>query len=124
LTDPNPFMRWLTTMGKAFRCPRDSDLARALQVPQSTIHRWRSGSRPTVEHLARVGRLFGTGIEPLLVLAGYIPAGDYERPVSELSLTEQALDAANRRNAELEQLLAELRAELTAARGAEREELR
>lgn len=70
---PGPFATWLASMSVALGYPREADLARALDLPQSTVSRWRKGSRPSVEHLWRLGRLLKTDLEPLLVLAGHIP---------------------------------------------------
>lgn len=71
---PSSFIDWLTAMTRALGYNRDSELARALQVDQSIVSRWRKGSRPSVEHLARVSALTGTPLEPLLVLADYVSA--------------------------------------------------
>ena len=75
--EPSPFADWLDGMARAFGYPRDADLARKLQLRQSTVSRWRKGARPSVEHLLRVAALFGTNITVLLKLAGYIPM-DFE----------------------------------------------
>ena len=91
------FGSWLTTMATALGYPRDSDLACALHIPQSTIHRWKRGSRPTVEHLARVSRLFHTDLEVLLVLAGHMPPGQAfaaPRPPEARTLTQRRIDEA------------------------------
>ncbi|WP_168221167.1 transcriptional regulator [Actinomadura sp. WMMA1423] len=59
-------------MSRALGYAREADLARALDLPQSTVSRWRKGSRPSVEHLVRVSQLLKTQLEPLLVLAGHV----------------------------------------------------
>lgn len=66
------FIGWLTATARALGYNRDSDLARALQVDQSVVSRWRKGSQPSVKHLAKVSDLTGTQLVPLLVLAGYL----------------------------------------------------
>lgn len=71
-TAANPFIEWLTPTARALGYARDSDLARALEVDQSVVSRWKKGSQPSVKHLARISELTGTQLEPLLVLAGYL----------------------------------------------------
>lgn len=66
------FSDWLTTTTRALGYARDSDVARALQIDQSIVSRWRKGSQPSVKHLDRISDLTGTPLEPLLVLAGYL----------------------------------------------------
>lgn len=73
-TTSSRFVDWLTGMTRALGYSRDSDLARALEVDQSIISRWRRGSRPSVTHLVKVSDLTRTQLEPLLVLAGWVPA--------------------------------------------------
>lgn len=73
-TEPLSFARWLTDMSRALGYAREADLARALGLPQSTVLRWRKGSRPSVEHLVRVSRVLKTELEPLLVLSGHVDA--------------------------------------------------
>ncbi|TDC52865.1 transcriptional regulator [Actinomadura sp. KC345] len=73
-TEPLSFARWLADMSRALGYPREADLARALGLPQSTVSRWRKGSRPSVEHLVRLSRVLKTELEPLLVLSGHVDA--------------------------------------------------
>lgn len=73
-TEPLSFPRWLADMSRALGYAREADLARALGLPQSTVSRWRKGSRPSVEHLVRLSRVLKTELEPLLVLSGHVDA--------------------------------------------------
>lgn len=74
-TEATPFARWLAGMSRALGYTREADLARALELPQSTVMRWRKGSRPSVEHLVRVSRVLKTQLEPLLVISGHVEPG-------------------------------------------------
>lgn len=74
MTEPSSFARWLAEMSRALGYTREADLARALGLPQSTVLRWRKGSRPSVGHLVRLSRVLKTELEPLLVLSGHVDA--------------------------------------------------
>jgi transcriptional regulator with XRE-family HTH domain len=91
---PDQFIDWLTGMTRALGYSRDADLARALGIDQSIVSRWRRGSRPSVEHLARVSTLTKTQLEPLLVLAGYVSADAVRQ--AEVPEPPAAVDPAER----------------------------
>ncbi|MGW4958205.1 helix-turn-helix domain-containing protein [Nonomuraea sp. NPDC004186] len=59
-------------MARAMGYPTDASLAEALEISPSTILRWRRGSRPSVEHLARLSNTLGVRLEGLLALAGHV----------------------------------------------------
>ncbi len=66
------FAEWLFSTGRVLGYSSNSALARALGVPQPTVSRWKSGSKPSVEHLVKISELFGVELKLLLVLAGYM----------------------------------------------------
>lgn len=66
------FAEWLFSTGRALGYTSNSALARALGVPQPTVSRWKSGAKPSVEHLVKISELFGVELKLLLVLAGYM----------------------------------------------------
>ncbi|MGW6495782.1 helix-turn-helix domain-containing protein [Nonomuraea angiospora] len=68
------FSEWLTAMAKAMGYGTDAALSDALGISQSTILRWRQGSKPSLRHLASLSRVLGTRLEPLLVLTGHVSA--------------------------------------------------
>jgi transcriptional regulator with XRE-family HTH domain len=72
--------------------PTDASLAEALEISPSTILRWRRGSRPSVEHLARLSNILGVRLEGLLALAGHVSPGVFDTkadvPVPPSPITE------------------------------------
>ncbi|GAA0947602.1 helix-turn-helix transcriptional regulator [Nonomuraea longicatena] len=68
------FSEWLTAMAKAMGYGTDAALSDALGISQSTILRWRQGSKPSIRHLASLSRVLGTRLEALLVLTGHVSA--------------------------------------------------
>lgn len=66
------FSEWLFSTGRVLGYTTNSSLARALDVPQPTVSRWKTGSKPSVEHLVKISELFGVELKLLLVLAGYM----------------------------------------------------
>lgn len=76
MPSPRPnFSEWITSTGSALGYTNSASLARALNIQQSTISRWKTkNSQPSVEHLSRISQLFGVDLKVLLVLAGYIEA--------------------------------------------------
>lgn len=58
--------------------PTDASLAEALEISPSTILRWRRGSRPSVEHLAKLSSILGVRLEGLLALAGHVSPGVFD----------------------------------------------
>ena len=115
----NAFASWLGTMGAAMGYPTDATIAKALGITQSNVYRWKvKGSRPTVEHLWQLSRLFRTDLEALLVLTGHIPAPADDDPVAEAGAAplDQALAAAHERIVALETEVAALRFAATSAR--------
>ncbi|MEU7741934.1 helix-turn-helix transcriptional regulator [Nonomuraea sp. NPDC049158] len=72
------FSDWLTAMAKAMGYGTDAALSDALGISQSTILRWRQGSKPSIRHLAGLSRVLGTRLEPLLVLTGHVSADTFD----------------------------------------------
>jgi transcriptional regulator with XRE-family HTH domain len=72
--DRGNFSDWLTAMAKAMGYGTDAALSDALGISQSTILRWRQGSKPSIRHLASLSRVLGTRLEPLLVLTNHVSA--------------------------------------------------
>jgi transcriptional regulator with XRE-family HTH domain len=114
---PNAFASWLGTMGAALGYTNDAQLAKALEVNQSIVSRWRRGSQPSAAHLWRVGRLFRTDLEALLVLSGHIPALPDEQSAPQVSPSDEALAAAHRRIVKLEAELDRMRTGIDVIRG-------
>ncbi|MET7327456.1 helix-turn-helix transcriptional regulator [Nonomuraea sp. NPDC005650] len=65
-------------MARAMGYPTDASLAEALEISPSTILRWRRGSRPSVEHLAKLSGILGVRLEGLLALAGHVSPGVFD----------------------------------------------
>lgn len=86
------FSEWLTAMAKAMGYGTDAALSDALGISQSTILRWRQGSKPSIRHLASLSRVLGTRLEPLLVLTGHVSADAFgantETPEPPSAITE------------------------------------
>ncbi|MGW5686493.1 hypothetical protein [Nonomuraea sp. NPDC003754] len=83
MAEDNPFYEWLSLTARARGYASDAALAEALELQQSTVSRWRKGTRPHITHLVKLGRLFRMSIEPMLVLSGHVPAellGNTEPP--------------------------------------------
>ncbi|MBN6058322.1 XRE family transcriptional regulator, partial [Nonomuraea sp. RK-328] len=83
MPEHNPFYDWLSLTARAAGYASDAALAEALDLQQSTVSRWRKGTRPHITHLVKLGRLFHMNIEPMLVLSGHVPAellGNTEPP--------------------------------------------
>ncbi|WP_433699074.1 helix-turn-helix domain-containing protein [Nocardiopsis sp. CA-288880] len=102
MSEPAPtFADWLFNTGRALGYTTNSALARALGVPQPTVSRWKTGSKPSVEHLVKISELFGVELKLLLVLAGYMkgdvrdipleaPTSKAERLIAESEVGEAA----------------------------------
>lgn len=91
------FADWLAAMSKALGYTREADLARALDVPQSTVLRWRRGSRPSIDHLARLSAVLRTDLVALLQLVGHIEpgfVGAIVEPPTRRTETERRIDDA------------------------------
>lgn len=101
MTETSPLASWLAAMMPVFGINQDKDLAAKLSVPQSTVHRWRRGARPTVQNLADLGRLFGTRLETLLVIGGHLdgeqPQISLDTDVARLTVRVIELDQENAR---------------------------
>lgn len=78
MSKTSPFSEWLVHTGTALGYRTNTSLAKALDVPQPTVSRWKSGSKPSVEHLVKLSELFGVELKTLLVLAGYMK-GDVDK---------------------------------------------
>lgn len=91
------FADWLTTMSRALGYGREADLARALDIPQSTVLRWRRGSQPSISHLAKLSTVLRTDLVALLQLAGHIEPGftSPPEPPDGRTETERRIDDAN-----------------------------
>ncbi|MFE1104117.1 helix-turn-helix domain-containing protein [Nocardiopsis alba] len=76
----SPFAEWLISTGRALGYTTNTSLAKALGVPQPTVSRWKSGSKPSVEHLVKISELFGVELKTLLILSGHIQ-GDIVKEV-------------------------------------------
>lgn len=77
-SEETSFSSWLTQMARAMGYPTDASLAEAIGLSPSTILRWRRGSRPSVEHLARLSNILGVRLEGLLALAGHVRPGIFD----------------------------------------------
>lgn len=90
------FADWLAAMSRALGYGREADLARALDIPQSTVLRWRRGSQPSIRHLARLSTVLRTDLVALLQLTGHIEPGFTSPPVlpSGRTVTERRIDDA------------------------------
>lgn len=93
------FSEWVTSTGRALGYTNNAALARALGVQQSTVSRWKTGSKPSVEHLNKISELFGVDLKVLLVLAGYIEAAPLSpeelQPAAARTNAETMIDAAD-----------------------------
>ncbi|MFC5821128.1 helix-turn-helix domain-containing protein [Nonomuraea harbinensis] len=83
MPEENEFYVWLAATARASGYGSDAQLAEALGLQQSTVSRWRKGTRPHITHLVKLGQLFRMSIEPMLVMSGHVPAdllGNTEPP--------------------------------------------
>jgi transcriptional regulator with XRE-family HTH domain len=120
----SPFADWLERTARGLGYESDAKLAAALDLPQSTIGRWRrpatgrkTVSRPSVEHLVRISSLFGVAVEQLLVLAGHVPPEAVRRaedgsPATPTTATENLIVQAGLPEAVEQVVRAYLRARL------------
>ncbi|MBC6456353.1 helix-turn-helix domain-containing protein [Actinomadura sp. HBU206391] len=93
---PGQFATWLESTAQALGYTSDSALAKALEVKQSTVSRWKRSAtaKPSTEHLLRISKLFRIQLEPLLVLSGHVPAdavGQSEMPPAAVTATERQI---------------------------------
>ena len=97
-TPPSPFANWLIDTGKALGYTTNTALAKALGIPQPTVSRLKTGSKPSVEHLVKISELLGVELKTLLVLSGHMkgdvdkearpPLSPAERVIAESDLGE------------------------------------
>lgn len=73
MPEENKFYDWLATTARANGYGSDAQLAEALGLQQSTVSRWRKGTRPHITHLVKLGQLFRMSIEPMLTMSGHVP---------------------------------------------------
>jgi transcriptional regulator with XRE-family HTH domain len=71
-SSPTEFAEWMVSTSRILGYTSNSELARALNVPQPTVSRWKGGMRPGVDHLLKFSSLFGIELKALLAMAGYI----------------------------------------------------
>ncbi len=62
----------MTATGHALGYSTSASLARALGIQQSTVSRWKKGTKPSVEHLVKISELFGVELKTLLILSGHM----------------------------------------------------
>jgi transcriptional regulator with XRE-family HTH domain len=89
------FTDWLDTTVRALGYRNDAELARALDVDQSVVSRWRTGSQPNVSHLGKIGQILGIALEPLLVLSGHCEPSMVRNPNMLITAAERTIDAAD-----------------------------
>jgi transcriptional regulator with XRE-family HTH domain len=89
---PPGFADWLISTGRALGYTTNTALAKAIGVPQPTVSRWKSGSKPSVEHLVKISELFGVELKLLLVLAGYMKGDPQDvQPTAPLTSAERII---------------------------------
>jgi transcriptional regulator with XRE-family HTH domain len=74
-SERTPFAIWLDSVVVPALFPNDAALARAMDVPQTYVYRWRRGVIPQVPALAKLAKATGTSVETLLRIAGYQSEG-------------------------------------------------
>ncbi|MEV0351552.1 helix-turn-helix transcriptional regulator [Nonomuraea sp. NPDC050680] len=97
MPEENEFYDWLSATARGHGYASDAALAEALELQQSTVSRWRKGTRPHITHLVKLGRLFRMSIEPMLVLTGHVPhdlLGNAEPPAPPTSPTVREIQEA------------------------------
>lgn len=98
------FADWLIATGRAMGYATHTSLAKAIGVPQPTVSRWKTGAKPSVEHLVKISELFGIELKTLLILSGHmkgevsseelaLPISEAERLVDESPLEEALKEA-------------------------------
>lgn len=123
MANDSTFADWLIATGRAMGYSTYTALANAIGVPQPTVSRWKSGAKPSVEHLVKISELFGIELKTLLVLSGHMkgevsprdlqpPPSEAERVIGESPLEkrlkEKLLDFWEQRMQEEHQRLREL----------------
>lgn len=93
------FGDWFVATSKGLGYKGDADVARALGVSPSTVGRWRRGSRPSVQELVTISRVFNVHLEALLVLAGLVERDEVGRaepppPPKSFSAAERMIENA------------------------------
>lgn len=73
-----PFAAWLDSIVPAV-IPSDAEFARRIGVDQSYVTRWRRGRRPQVPALVKIAKVTRTGVETLLMIAGYVDESGSEQ---------------------------------------------
>lgn len=91
MSKTSPFSEWLVHTSTVLGYRTNTSLAKALDVPQPTVSRWKSGSKPSVEHLVKLSELFGVELKTLLVLAGYMKGNDAKEARPPLSAAERII---------------------------------
>lgn len=71
-----------------------NDVADAMGVDQSSVSRWRKGSRPSYEMAVALARAYSRSPIEALIAAGYVDAAELDLPIEvNSSLTDISADA-------------------------------